>query len=51
MADAMESGRQDMEQEAADILVGGKRHDLLTVGTGTTIVLVAQGHASRVEGR
>ena len=30
--DAVEAARQDVEQEAADELVGGERHDLLPVG-------------------
>ena len=32
MADAVEPARQDVEQEAADELVGAERHDLLPVG-------------------
>jgi hypothetical protein len=35
MADSMEATRQDMKQEAADELVGAKRHDLLAVGAVT----------------
>ena len=41
--------RQDVEQEAADELVGGERHDLLPVGAGAAIVLVAEGDAGLVE--
>lgn len=32
VADAVEAARQDMEQEAANELVGAKRHDLLAIG-------------------
>ena len=39
VTDAMEAARQDVEQEAADELVGGERHDLLPVGARATIVL------------
>ena len=49
--DAMEAARQDMEQEAADELVGGERHDLLPVGAVAAIVLVAEGDAALVEAR
>ncbi len=45
MADAVEAARQDVEQEAADELVGGERHDLLAVGAVAAIVLVAEGDA------
>lgn len=44
MPDAVEAARQDMKQEAADELVGGKRHDLLTVGVVAAVVLVAERH-------
>ena len=47
--DAMEATRQDMEQEAADELVGGERHDLLPVGAVATVVLVAECDATLVE--
>jgi hypothetical protein len=33
MPDAVEAARQDVEQEAADELVGRQRHDLLPFGT------------------
>jgi hypothetical protein len=46
VADAMEAARQDVEQEAADKLVGCERHDLLPVGPVAAIVLVAEGDAS-----
>ena len=51
VADAMEAARQDVEQEAADELVGGERHDLLPVGAVAAIVLVAEGDAALVEAR
>ena len=51
VADAVEALRQDVEQEAADELVGGERHDLLPVGAGAAIVLVAEGDAGLVEAR
>ena len=50
MADAVEPTRQDMEQEAADELVGGKRHDALAISTVATIVLVAEGNSGFVGG-
>ena len=49
--DAMEATRQDVEQEAADELVGGERHDLLPIGAAATVVLVAEGDAALVEAR
>ena len=49
MADAMEPARQVVQQEAANELVGGKRHDLLAVGTAAAIVLVAEGDTRLVE--
>jgi hypothetical protein len=49
MADAVEALRQRVEQEAADELVGGKRHDLLSTGTVSTVVLVAEGDPGRIE--
>jgi hypothetical protein len=50
VTDAMEAARQDMEQEAADELVGRERHDVLPVGAVAAIVLVAEGDAALVEG-
>lgn len=50
MPDAMETTWQDMEQEAADELVGCERHDLLSVAAVAAVVLVAEGDASLVEG-
>ncbi len=49
VADAVEPLRQDVEQEAADELVGGDRHRLLPVGAGATIILVAERDAALVE--
>ena len=37
--DAVETARQDVDQEAADELVGRQRHDLLALGAIATIVL------------
>ncbi len=39
VTDAVEPTRQDMEQEAADELVGGKRHGALAIDTAAAIVL------------
>lgn len=39
MPDAMEASRKDMEQEAADELVGCKHHDLLLVHSVAPVVL------------
>ncbi len=50
VADAMEATRQDMEQEAADELVGGEGHDLLPIGAVATVILVAEGYPAPVEG-
>ena len=50
MTDAVEPTWQDMEQEAADELVGGKRHGALALDTIAAIVLVAEGDSSLVEG-
>ena len=49
MTDPMEPARQDVEQEAADKLVGAERHDLLAVGAAAAIILVAEGDALLVE--
>ena len=51
VADAVEAARQDVEQEAADELVGGERHDLLPLGAVAAIILVAEGDAGLVEAR
>ncbi len=45
----MEAARQDMDQEAANELVGRNRHDLLPVGADAAVVLVAEGDAALVE--
>ena len=50
VADAMEPARQNVEQEAADELLGGERHDLLPFGIVAAVVLVTEGDASLVEG-
>ena len=48
VADAVEPAWQDMEQEAADELLGGKCHHLLPVGAAAAIILVAEGDAAPV---
>ena len=45
MADAMETLRQDVEEEAADELVGIERHDLLPVAAFGPVVLPPEGDA------
>lgn len=50
MTDAVESAGEDMEQEMADELVGGERHDLLPLGIVAAVVFVARGDPSLVEG-
>lgn len=50
MSDAMEAARQDVEQEAADELICGERHDLQPVGAVAAIILVAEGDPSLFEG-
>ena len=49
MADTMKARRQNVEQEAADEVVGAERHGALAVGTVTAIVLVAEGDTGLVE--
>jgi len=49
MPDAVEAARQDVDQEAADELVGRQRHDLLTFSAIAAIILVPECHASLVE--
>ena len=46
VADAVEPARQDVEEEAADELVGRERHDLLPLGADSTVILVAEGDAA-----
>lgn len=50
MADAMEAARQDMEQEAADELVRGERHDLLSLGAAAAVILVPERDLAVLEG-
>ncbi len=50
MTDAVEAARQDVEQEAADELVGTECHDALPVGAIAAIILVAECDAGLVEG-
>ena len=49
VADAMEALRQHMDQEAADELVGGERHQLGALAAFGTIVFPLEGDAIAVE--
>src|SRR3546814_7911925 len=49
VADAVESARQGVEQEAAEELVSRERHDLLPSGAGLAVVLVPEGDALLIE--
>lgn len=49
MPDAVEPPRENVEQEASNELVGGKRHDLLPIGTVAAVVLVTEGDAGLFE--
>jgi hypothetical protein len=49
VADAMEAARQNMDQEAADELVGGERHDLPSLTTFGAVVLPLEGDAIVIE--
>lgn len=49
VADAVESARQGVEQEAAEELVSGEGHDLLAVGAALAIILVAESDPGIVE--
>jgi hypothetical protein len=46
----MEAARQDVEQEAADKLVGGEGHDPVAFSADAPIILAAEGNAVSVEG-
>jgi hypothetical protein len=48
--DAVEAARQRMQQEAADELVCGNGHHLLSAGAGAAVILVSEGDAGLVEG-
>ena len=50
MPDAVEAAWQDVDQEAADELVGGQRHDLLAFGAIAAVVFVSERHAALVKG-
>jgi len=39
MSDAVKAARQNVDQEAADELVGRQRHDLLAFGPVATVIL------------
>ena len=51
MTDAMEPAGEDVEQEAADELIGSERHHLLPVGIAAPVVLVAEGDPRLVEAK
>ena len=46
----MEAVRQDVDEEAADKLVGGERHALVACAAVGAIILVPEGDAVLVEG-
>ena len=48
VADAMEALGQDVDQEAADELVGGQRHRLVSARPVDAVVLVSEGDAALV---
>jgi hypothetical protein len=50
MADAVEALWQHMDEEAADELVFGERHPLLTVAALDAVILPSEGDAVLVEG-
>src|SRR3546814_19750685 len=49
VADAVESARQGVEQEAANEPVSGQRHDLLAVGAALAIIFISEGHPGLIE--
>ena len=50
MADAVEPVGQDVDQEAADELVGGERHQLVACSNLGRVILPFESHALAVEG-
>ena len=50
MSDAVKAARQNVDQEAADELGGGERHDLLAITTFGTIVLPSEADAGSIAG-
>src|SRR3546814_6520783 len=50
VADAMEARRQDVEEKAADELIGGEGHALVSGATLGAVVLAFEGDAVVVEG-
>src|ERR1700722_7397779 len=50
VSDAVEAVRQNVDEEAADELVGGERHRLVAGAAVGTIILVPEGDAVLVEG-
>lgn len=51
VTDAVEALWQNVEQEAADELVGGQRHDLLAVSATPAVILITEGDAGLVEAK
>ena len=49
MPDAVEAAWQNVDQETANELVGEKSHDLLPVGDGAAVILIAEGDLLAVE--
>ena len=49
VADAVEAGRQHMDEEAADELVNGERHHLISIGAFDPVVLALEGDVVVVE--
>ena len=49
VADAVEACRQDVAEEAADELVGGERHHLVSIGSFAAVVLPLEGDGFVVE--
>ena len=49
VTDSVEARRQDMEQEAADELVGLERHRFPTIAVLGSVVLVSEGNAAFIE--
>jgi hypothetical protein len=50
VTDTVEALREDVQEKAADELVGGERHGLLTVWAIAAIIFVAEGHARLIKG-
>ena len=48
MADTVEAGREDVDEETADELLCGEPHHLVSGGTVGTVILVLEGDAAIV---